>query len=158
MDNTRGNSSALLQLSMGTSNSCGMVFWLLWKFSSAVCPKRSIYPTIPPSVQVTCWNCTNIMYRTTCQSPFFQNMSWTLHNIATDLGDKIFALLGLYHDGLRLVPVPNYRQSLEAIISDISRSMISLTRSLDFVYLKGSCNTSSQQFGLPTWAPNRHNI
>jgi hypothetical protein len=87
-----------------------------------------------------------------------QAMSWTLHTEATDPRDKIFALLGLCHDGLRLVPVPNYRQSLESVIADMSRAMISLARSLDFICLKGSGVATSQHIGLPTWAPNWPNL
>jgi hypothetical protein len=88
----------------------------------------------------------------------FQAMSWTLHTMATDPRDKIFALPGLCHDGMRLVPVPNYRQSLESIISDMSRSMITLNRSLDIVCLKGSNSPQTQHPELPTWAPNWLNL
>jgi hypothetical protein len=85
-------------------------------------------------------------------------MSWTLHTMATDPRDKIFALLGLCHDGTRLVPVPNYRQSLESIISDMSRSMITLSRSLDIICLKGSNSPQTDHPELPTWAPNWPNL
>jgi hypothetical protein len=88
----------------------------------------------------------------------FQAMSWTLHTMATDPRDKIFALLGLCHDGTRLVPVPNYRQSLESIISDMSRSMITLSRSLDIICLKGSNSPQTNHPELPTWAPNWPNL
>jgi hypothetical protein len=88
----------------------------------------------------------------------FQAMSWTLHTKATDPRNKIFALLGLCHDGMRLVPVPNYRQSLDSIISDMSRSMITLSRSLDIICLKGSNSPQSQHTELSTWAPNWPNL
>ena len=52
-----------------------------------------------------------------------QAMLWTLHTKATDPRDKIFALLGLCHDGFRLVPIPNYKQPLESIISEMSKLM-----------------------------------
>jgi len=67
-----------------------------------------------------------------------QAMLWTLHTKATDPRDKIFALLGLCHDGFRLVPIPNYKQPLESIISEMSRLSFSRTRSLDLMCLKGT--------------------
>jgi hypothetical protein len=54
--------------------------------------------------------------------------------------------------------VPNYRQSLESIISDMSRSMITLSRSLDIVCLKGLNLPQTQHIELPTWAPNWPNL
>jgi hypothetical protein len=54
--------------------------------------------------------------------------------------------------------VPNYRQSLDSIISDMSRSMITLSRSLDIICLKGSNSPQSQHTELPTWAPNWPNL
>jgi hypothetical protein len=40
----------------------------------------------------------------------------------------------------------------------MSRSMITLGRSLDIICLKGSCATPSQHISLPTWVPNWHNL
>jgi hypothetical protein len=81
----------------------------------------------------------------------FHALSWTLHTKATDPRDKIFALLGLCYDGFRLVQVPNYKQSLESIIAQMSRLMLSRLRSLELVCLKG---ISTERNGMPTWAPN----
>lgn len=87
-----------------------------------------------------------------------QAMTWTRHTKATDPRDKIFALLGLCHDGFRLVQVPNYRQSLDSIISEMSRLSFSLNRSLDLLCLKGYGAESTFSNGLPSWAPNWPNI
>jgi hypothetical protein len=88
----------------------------------------------------------------------FQAMAWTLHTKATDPRDKIFALLGLCHDGFRLVQVPNYKQSLESIISEMSRLSMSLYRSLDLMCLKGTGTKLNSSIQLPTWAPNWPNL
>lgn len=83
-----------------------------------------------------------------------QAMTWTTHTKATDPRDKIFALLGLCHDGFRIVPVPNYKQSLKSIISEMSRLSFSLYRSLDLICLKGADTKSQGSAEIPTWAPN----
>ncbi|KAG4441522.1 hypothetical protein IFR05_002979 [Cadophora sp. M221] len=77
--------------------------------------------------------------------------------LATDPRDKIFALLGLCHDGSTFVPVPNYRQPLESIIADMSKAMMRLNKSLDAICLRGiSLNQSKAP--VPTWAPNWQRI
>jgi hypothetical protein len=50
-------------------------------------------------------------YATQLQTPIslFEALKWSLPTQATDSRDKIFALLGLCHDGPTYVPVPNYR-------------------------------------------------
>ncbi|KAH8771316.1 heterokaryon incompatibility protein-domain-containing protein, partial [Hyaloscypha finlandica] len=83
-----------------------------------------------------------------------QAMTWTTHTKATDPRDKIFALLGLCHDGFRIVPVPNYKQSLKSIISEMSRLSFSLYRSLDLICLRGPGTKSQDPAEIPTWAPN----
>ena len=83
----------------------------------------------------------------------YQAMTWTLHTKATDPRDKIFALLGLCHDGFRLVPIPNYRQSLESIISEMSRLMFSRSRSLDLMCLRGT-GEIPEFSTLRSWVPN----
>jgi hypothetical protein len=87
-----------------------------------------------------------------------QAMLWTLHTKATDPRDKIFALLGLCHDGFRLVPIPNYKQPLESIISEMSKLSFSRTRSLDLMCLKGAGKMLNDSTGLPSWTPNWPNI
>jgi hypothetical protein len=87
-----------------------------------------------------------------------QAMLWTLHTKATDPRDKIFALLGLCHDGFRLVPIPNYKQPLESIISEMSKLIFSRTRSLDLMCLKGTGKMLKDGTGLPSWTPNWPNL
>lgn len=84
----------------------------------------------------------------------FEAMSLTLKTQATDPRDKIFALLGLCYDASTFVPVPNYKQSLESIIADMSKTMLTLNKNLDLICLKGTLSTCSEQDQLPTWAPN----
>lgn len=83
-----------------------------------------------------------------------QAMTWTTHTKATDPRDKIFALLGLCHDGFRIVPVPNYKQSLKSIISEMSRLSFSRNRSLDQICLRGADTKPQDSAEIPTWAPN----
>jgi len=78
--------------------------------------------------------------------------------LATDPRDKIFALLGICHDGTTFVPVPNYKQSLGLIIADMSKVMMALNKSLDLICLKGNHSPGQQIEGLPTWAPNLPNF
>jgi Heterokaryon incompatibility protein (HET) len=82
-------------------------------------------------------------------------LRWSYQTEATDPRDKIFALLGLCHDGTTYVPVPNYKQPLEEIIVDMSKTMMSFDRSLDLMCLKG---TSQEQNKLPSWTPNWTNL
>ncbi len=58
---------------------------------------------------------------------------WSEIALATDPRDKIFALLGLCHDGATFVPVPNYKQPLQTVIVE----MVS----------KVSCFRQGQTFG-----------
>ncbi|KAN0098383.1 hypothetical protein V8E51_014046 [Hyaloscypha variabilis] len=83
----------------------------------------------------------------------FDALVWSRRALATDPRDKIFALLGLCHDGATFVPVPNYKQGLGTTIADMSRAMMSLNKSLDCIYLRGAKNLSVTQ-NLPSWAPN----
>ncbi|KAH8760794.1 heterokaryon incompatibility protein-domain-containing protein [Hyaloscypha finlandica] len=83
-------------------------------------------------------------------------MRWSYQTEATDPRDKIFALLGLCHDGATYVPVPNYKQPLEEIIADMSKTMMSFDRSLDLMCLKGTA--LEDQSKLPSWTPNWVNL
>ncbi|KAL2075158.1 hypothetical protein VTL71DRAFT_100 [Oculimacula yallundae] len=87
----------------------------------------------------------------------FEALNLSRRALATDPRDKIFALLGLCHDGSTFVPVPNYRQPLESIIADMSKAMMTRKKSLDAICLRGiSFNQSIRS--LPTWAPNWERI
>jgi hypothetical protein len=83
-------------------------------------------------------------------------MRWSYQTEATDPRDKIFALLGICHDGATYVPVPNYKQPLEEIIADMSRAMMSYDRSLDLMCLKGTSLDKEGRF--PSWTPNWANL
>ncbi|KAH8814396.1 hypothetical protein F5882DRAFT_390431 [Hyaloscypha sp. PMI_1271] len=83
-------------------------------------------------------------------------MRWSYQTEATDPRDKIFALLGLCHDGATYVPVPNYKQPLEEIIGDMSKAMMSFDRSLDLMCLKGTALEEKSK--LPSWTPNWVNL
>ncbi len=83
-------------------------------------------------------------------------MRWSYQTEATDPRDKIFALLGICHDGATYVPVPNYKQPVEEIIADMSRAMMSYDRSLDLMCLKGTSLDEDGKF--PSWTPNWANL
>ena len=83
----------------------------------------------------------------------FEALNLSRKALATDPRDKIFALLGLCHDGSTFVPVPNYRQPLESIIADMSKNMMMLNKSLDAICLRGISQDQSTS-PVPTWAPN----
>lgn len=78
-------------------------------------------------------------YASLVQTPIslLEALIWSRSAQATDSRDKIFALLGLCHDGPSYVPVPNYKQPIESIIADLSKSMMSLNRSLDYLFFRG---------------------
>ena len=85
-------------------------------------------------------------------------MRWSYQTMATDPRDKIFGLLGLCHDSDTFVPIPNYKQPLEDIITDVSKRMMSLTRSLDLMCFKGTSLSEVSSNNLPSWTPNWMNL
>jgi hypothetical protein len=85
-------------------------------------------------------------------------MRWSYQTMATDPRDKIFGLLGLCHDSDTFVPVPNYKQPLEDIITDMSKRMMSLSRSLDLACFKGTSLSEVISNNLPSWTPNWINL
>lgn len=85
-------------------------------------------------------------------------MRWSYQTMATDPRDKIFGLLGLCHDSDTFVPVPNYKQPLEDIITDMSKRMMSLSRSLDLACFKGTSLSEISSSNLPSWTPNWINL
>jgi hypothetical protein len=80
-------------------------------------------------------------------------LHWSYNTRATDSRDKIYALLGLCYDGQTYVPIPNYKQPLEAIVADMAKTMMSVNRSLDLICLKGTSISEKKSVG-PTWLPN----
>lgn len=71
---------------------------------------------------------------------------------STDPRDAIFSLLGLCNDGPELVPIPNYLQPIEAIVTDLTRALIRKHKHLDFLLINGTNRTSSGV--LPSWVPD----
>jgi hypothetical protein len=76
----------------------------------------------------------------------------SLGSLSTEPRDKVFALLGLVHDGGIFIPVPNYEQSVESICMSMTISAVSSTSSLDIVPMLGS--GPANRLGLPSWVPN----
>jgi hypothetical protein len=68
--------------------------------------------------------------------------------LATNPRDKIFALLGIYHNRTTFVPDPNYKQSLGSIIAKMSKAIMILNKSLDLICLKGKLSPGKQIEGL----------
>jgi hypothetical protein len=81
-------------------------------------------------------------------------MRWSHKTLATDPRDKIYALLGLCHDGTQFVPIPNYRQSVKQMLLDMTRTMITLTRSLDMICLRGTRILPKGSPETPSWVPS----
>ncbi len=69
---------------------------------------------------------------------------------ATDLRDKVFALLGLADPKVHGL-VPNYRLPLRQVIIDAAKAVISKTSKLD---LLAAAQNPTRQNGLPSWVPN----
>lgn len=80
-------------------------------------------------------------------------MCWSYQTMATDPRDKIYGLLGLCHDADTYVPIPNYLQSAEDIVTDMTRKIMSANRSLDVVCLAGLFHSTRNE-GIPSWSPN----
>lgn len=53
---------------------------------------------------------------------------------ATDLRDKIYALLGLTSDGAEIVPIPNYSQDTQIVFSQTARSIILQQKILAYLF------------------------
>lgn len=79
-------------------------------------------------------------------------------SLATDERDKIFALLGLCHDAQHIVPVPNYKQPLNTILADMTKVLMSINHSLDFLCINGAGIRKRQTPNLPTWATDWVNV
>ena len=73
---------------------------------------------------------------------------------ATDLRDKIYALLGITVDGTRLVPVPNYTISLAELYQKLTVSSIISRRSLDIICLQRFDSSLEARMAGPTWSPD----
>jgi len=66
---------------------------------------------------------------------FFTALARTQDSLATEVRDKIFAILGLTYNGSAFVAVPNYRQNIQELCLEITTSAISRSGSLDTIAL-----------------------
>jgi hypothetical protein len=73
-------------------------------------------------------------------------------SLSTDPRDKIFALLGLASDGEELVPLPNYKQSLESIHKEMARAILLSKKSPKILILRSSDRAPHER--LPSWVPD----
>jgi len=80
-------------------------------------------------------------------------MYMSKNTLSTDPHDKIFAFLGLSHDGHALVPLPNYDQPIAEILQDLTRQSIIVHRSLDFIFAAEFSSEPSPS-DLPSWTPD----
>jgi hypothetical protein len=64
---------------------------------------------------------------------FFNALYRTRASLASDVRDKVFAILGLSYNGLAFVTVPNYSQSVSDLCPEITMSAITFYRSLDVI-------------------------
>jgi hypothetical protein len=72
-------------------------------------------------------------YRTNEPLRLFDAIFRTRNALSMDPRDKIFALLGLCYDSSNFVPLPNYDQPIEELFQDLTRKLMRMYRSLDFV-------------------------
>ena len=75
-------------------------------------------------------------------------------SLCKDPRDRVFALIGICHDGSELVPLPNYHQSAEEVSRDITRELIRRDRSFELVLRAGWRQDSRRSLGLPSWTPD----
>ncbi len=73
---------------------------------------------------------------------------------ATDIRDKIFALINLSFDGRFLLPVPNYRSSPDEINFEISAALIRKTKSYDLAVLLARPLHSQDHYDTRKWYPD----
>ncbi len=73
---------------------------------------------------------------------------------ATDIRDKIFALISLSFDGRFLLPVPNYRSSPDEINFEISAALIRKRKSYDLAVLLARTLHSQDHHDTRKWYPD----
>jgi Heterokaryon incompatibility protein (HET) len=77
-------------------------------------------------------------------------------SLATDPRDKIYALLDLTSDGTELVPTPNYTQPIEAVYSDLTKSLLRKRDNIPCLLLAKRGSDMSRI--SPSWAPDWKNL
>ena len=71
---------------------------------------------------------------------------------STDPRDAIFSLLGICYDGMELIPTPNYLQSIDKIMIDLTKALIKKYQNFDLIL--SSSMGRSRSSTLPSWVPN----
>jgi hypothetical protein len=76
-------------------------------------------------------------------------MIHSMHSLASDDRDKIYALLGLSADGADIVPTPNYRQPSTRVYFDVFKAI--LLRNVHFAYMCQQVTTTMTTDLVPHW-------
>jgi hypothetical protein len=84
--------------------------------------------------------------------PFLEALQQTTKFSATDPRDRIYALLGLVHDGRAFVPVPDYTISFENLEVQMAKNYLQATRKLDVILIPG--NKHVLDGSVPSWKPH----
>ncbi|KAJ4377423.1 hypothetical protein N0V83_000248 [Neocucurbitaria cava] len=71
---------------------------------------------------------------------------------ATDPRDHVYALLGISSDSSSLIPVPNYKHSIEEVYTNLATAMIRANGNLDIICLHG--REGSGRYKTPSWVPD----
>jgi hypothetical protein len=82
---------------------------------------------------------------------FFDALVRSQTSIATDVRDKVFALINMTYNGSRYIPVANYSQSCQDLCLDITLEALKATKSLDLLVLFASPEHTSWPSWLPNW-------
>jgi hypothetical protein len=94
----------------------------------------------------------------TCQTisrHFFSTALCDIHSSKPTVArDKIYGLLGITVDGLRLFPAPSHSQHYSIIFRNLANAQITSQQSLDFILLKGDKPVTPSTCSLPSWVPN----
>ena len=72
--------------------------------------------------------------------------------LSKEVNDRLFAIVGIGYDGSDLVPSTDYRQSLNNVARDLTRSLIRRNGCFDIIVADQS--RKSRPDGFPTWVLN----
>jgi hypothetical protein len=81
---------------------------------------------------------------------FFDALIRSQTSLATDVRDKVFALLNMTYNGNRYVPVANYSQSPRDLCLDITLEALKTTKSLDLLVLFATSRVHPGHHGYQT--------
>ncbi|KAK2595337.1 hypothetical protein QQS21_006937 [Conoideocrella luteorostrata] len=71
---------------------------------------------------------------------------------ASNPRDHVYALLGISSDSSTLVPIPNYKLSVEQVYTDLTKAMIQANGNIDIICLRG--RSDARNNNLPSWVPD----